>query len=197
MDLKAVLGDAYKEGMTLAEVEAALAGITMHTEADVKKNFVAKPLFDKTASELAAAKRGAGAAAEKAKTDLDAAMDRIKALEDDAKAAKRDSEIAKNSAALISQGYSAELAKATAEAMADGDMAKVLANQGTFLATKTQAIKEELMKGTLPPAAGGSASGGGAIDYDAAKEKAIKDGDDLEYLRLCRAEAEAKAAKKN
>ena len=62
MDLKAVLGDAYKEGMTLAEVETALAGITMHTDEEVRTNYVAKRLFDKTASDLAAAKRGAAAA---------------------------------------------------------------------------------------------------------------------------------------
>ena len=195
MDLRAVLGEQYKENMTLAEVEAALAGIVMHTDDEVKTNFVAKRLFDKTASDLAAAKRGAGAAAEKAKTDLDAALERITTLEAESKAAKRDSEVAKNTAAYVALGYSEELAKSTAEAMADGDTAKVNANLAAFVAQKTQSIKEELMKGTKPPAAGGSASGGGVFDYAKAKAAALASGNDIEYMRLCREEAEQTAKK--
>ena len=195
MDLKAVLGDAYKEGMTLAEVETALAGITMHTDDEVRTNYVAKRLFDKAASDLAAAKRGAAAAGEKAKTDLDTALESIATLEADAKAAKRDSEIAKTTAALIAQGYTEELAKSTATALADGDVATVITNQGSFIAKKTDSIKEELMKGTKPPAAG-SGSSGGATDYPALKEKALESGNDAEYMRLCRLEAEEKAKNK-
>lgn len=192
MDLKAILGDQYKENMTLAEVETALAGITMHTDAEVREQFVSKKLFDKTASDLAAAKRGAGAAAEKAKTELDTALERIAVLENDAKAAKRESDIAKNTAAYVALGYSQELAKSTAEAMVDGDTAKVNANLAAFVAQKTQSIKEELMKGTKPPAAGGSASGGG-FDYAKAKADALASGNDIEYMRLCAEEVKQTA----
>jgi len=70
----------------------------------------------------------------------------------------------------------------------DGNTAVVLANQGKFLEAKTQSLKDELLRGTLPPAAGGS--GPGTIDYARAKADAMQAGDDLEYLRLCRVEAE-------
>lgn len=194
MDLRTVLGDQYRENMTQAEIEAALSAIVMHTDDEVKNNFVSKRLFDKTASDLAAAKRGAGAAAEKAKTDLDAALERIATLETNEKAAQRKASIAEYTATLTAQGYSAELAKKTAEAIADGDMATVMANQGAFLTAKTQSIREELMKGTKSPAASGGASGG--VDYAKLKEEALKAGNDIEYMRLCRVEAEQTAEKK-
>lgn len=194
MDLRTVLGDQYKENMTQAEIEAALSSIVMHTDEEVRTNFVAKRLFDKTASDLAAAKRGAGAAAEKAKTDLDAALDRIATLEANEKAAQRKATIAEHIATLTAQGYSAELAKSTAEAIADGDMATFMANQGAFLTAKTQSIREELMKGTKPPAASGGASGG--VDFAKLKAEALQAGNDIEYMRLCRVEAEQAAEKK-
>lgn len=58
-------------------------------------------------------------------------------------------------AQLVSQGYEAKLAQETAEAMADGDMAKVIANQTKFLATHDNALKAEILKGTPTPPAGG------------------------------------------
>lgn len=194
MDLRTILGDQYREDMTLAEIEAALTPIVMHTDDEVRNNFVSKRLFDKTASDLAAAKRGAGAAAEKHKTDLEAALERIATLENNEKAATRKATIAEHVATLTAQGYSAELAKATAEAIVDGDMATFMANQGAFLTAKTQSIREELMKGTKPPAASGGASG--AVDYAKLKEEALKAGNDIEYMRLCRIEAEQTADQK-
>lgn len=58
-------------------------------------------------------------------------------------------------AQLVAQGYEAKLAQKTAEAMADGDMAKVLAYQTEFLTTHDNALKAEILKGTPTPPAGG------------------------------------------
>lgn len=182
MDLKAILGDQYKEGMTFDEVSAILEGITMHTDQDVKANFVSKKLFDKTASDLAAAKRTAKTAVGEAQSEQDKLLERISALETTLKESAREAKIAEDSAALVAQGYSAELAKATATAMADGDTATILKNQGVFLAEKTQSIKEELLKGTKPPAAGGAANGGG-IDYEKSKKDALEHGDDFAFAQ--------------
>jgi len=57
---------------------------------------------------------------------------------------------------LMAQGYEAELAQETAQAMADGDMAKVFANQTKFLATHDTKLKADILKGTPTPPAGGS-----------------------------------------
>ena len=51
MSLKALLGDAYREDMTVAEIEAALAGRRI-VDADSLPKMVSKEVFDKTASEL-------------------------------------------------------------------------------------------------------------------------------------------------
>lgn len=56
MDLKKLLGDSYKEDMTLEEVEAALKGRKL-VDPDTLPKSVSKDVFDKTASELARYKK--------------------------------------------------------------------------------------------------------------------------------------------
>ena len=61
MDLMTLLGDAYKENMTLDEINIALSGRDMIDRSELNANFVSKKLFDKTASQLAEEKRKNGA----------------------------------------------------------------------------------------------------------------------------------------
>jgi len=56
MNLKELLGDAYREDMTLEEVEQALEGINL-VDPDKLPKSVSKEVFDKTASELARVKK--------------------------------------------------------------------------------------------------------------------------------------------
>ena len=188
MDLKKLLGADYKDGMTLEDVNAALANRDFMDKSEAEKlanNRAAatKRLLDAANLKLAEAnKQGATTG-----SDLATALARIETLENENKAAKRDASIATTKASLIAQGYDDALANETAIAMVDGDMAKILENQGKFLTSKTQAMKDELLKGTRPPAGGGSGTG---RDYTAAKNKALAEGNDLEYLRLSREEAE-------
>lgn len=188
MDLKTLLGDAFKEGMTLAEVEAALADKDMidRSEAETmatNRAAATKRLLDTANKKLAEAqKKGTETGNENA-----ALLERINALEERDKANTRLSNIATHKASLIAQGYAEDLASATAEALVDGNTAVVLANQGKFLAAQTAKIKEDLLKGTKPPAAGGNS--GGAVDYAKAKEKALAAGDSMEFARLVTAEA--------
>lgn len=190
MDLKALLGETYRSDMTLAEIEAALAGIVVHTDADVKANFVSKSIFDRTASQLAEAKRNGTAAADKAKTELDQALERIGVLENEAKESKRNASIAETKASLIAQGYDDKLAGETATAMADNDMATVIVNQGKFLAAQRESMQEQLLKGTKPPAAGGAAAGGSSRDF----EKEIQEAQAAHDFARARALMREKAA---
>lgn len=188
MDLKTLLGAAYKEGMTLEEVDAALADRDLMDKSEAEKlannrTAATKRLLDAANAKLAEANKHGEATG----ADLATALARIEVLENENKTAKRNESIAATKASLIAQGYDDALANETAIAMADGDMAKILENQGKFLTSKTQAMKDELLKGTQPPAGGGSGAG---VDYTAAKNKALADGNDLEYLRLCREETE-------
>lgn len=158
MNLNELLGDAYKENMTIDEINAALASVDFISRAEVEKNFVSKKLFDKTASQLAEEKRKNStqkAAADDANTQL---MERITVLENEVKESKRNESIASTKASLIAQGYSDALAAETATAVADGDFQKVIENQGKFLANKTKELEEQALNGTKAPA-GGSATG--------------------------------------
>lgn len=154
-DLRTILGDAYREGMTLAEVDTALADIELMTKADAEtmatqRAAATKRLLDTANKKLADAnKKSTDVGAENANL-----LERIAALEERDKANTRASEIATHKASLLAQGYTEELAAATAEALVDGNTAVVLANQGAFLAAQTAKIREEVMQGTKPPAGG-------------------------------------------
>lgn len=56
MELKDLLGESYKEGITVEEITAALAGKTLVDPSTLPKS-VNKDVFDRTASELASTKK--------------------------------------------------------------------------------------------------------------------------------------------
>lgn len=142
------------ESMTPEEKVAALEAY----EPDMS-GFVAKATFDKTASDLAAAKKSL----------------REKMTEDEAKAAKAAEEHAALLArvqeleheravsgymnAYLAMGYDEKLAKSSAEALAKGDMDAVFKNQKIHADNREKALRTELLKGTPPPAAGGNDTG--------------------------------------
>lgn len=121
--------------------------------------YVSKSVFDKTASDLAAAKKSL----------------RDKMTEDEAKAAK----VAEDQAALMAElealrtekmvagyvnsyltmGYDEKLAKSSAEALAKGDMDTVFKNQKIQADNREKALRTELLKNTPPPAAGKTDAG--------------------------------------
>lgn len=139
------------ESMTTEEKLAALEAY----EPDMS-GFVSKATFDKTASDLAAAKKSL----------------REKMSEDEAKAAKEAEERAAMIARLeeleheravngyvtsyLAMGYDEKLAKSTAEALAKGDTATVFANQKTHIENREKELRAELLKQTPPPPAGGT-----------------------------------------
>ncbi len=194
MDLKTLLGDAYKEGMSHEEIDAALADRDLIDKSEAEtlatnRAAATKRLLDQANKKLAeATKKSNDAGAENANL-----LERINALEERDKENTRQATIAQHKASLIGLGYDDALATETATAMVDNDMAKIIVNQGKFQAAREQAMKEDLMKNTENPAGGGSGAGG--VDYAAAKAKAIQEGNDLEFLRLSRMEAEQTSEK--
>ena len=100
---------------------------------------------------------------------------RERMTEDEAKAAKAAEEHAAMMAELealrtekliagytnsyLTMGYEEKLAKSTAEALAKGDMDTVFKNQKTHADAREKALRTELLKGTPPPAAGGTDTG--------------------------------------
>ena len=107
--------------------------------------------------------------------------------------AKRVSEF---KAKFIAQGYDEALAEDTAKAMADGDSAKVFANQQKFLDEYAKQVKADALKKTPKPTPG-AGGGTGEMDYAKKIEEARTNGDfaAVAYYTRLQAEAEAQAKK--
>lgn len=121
--------------------------------------FVAKSVFDKTASDLAAAKKSLKekmtedeAKAAKDAEEREALIARVQELEH--------KELVSNyTTSFLALGYDEKSAKATAEAMAKGDMDTVFANQKTHNENREKTLRAEWLKETPPPAGGGADKG--------------------------------------
>nr|DAN86598.1 MAG TPA: protein of unknown function (DUF5446) [Caudoviricetes sp.] len=116
--------------------------------------YVSKDIYDKTASELAAKKREL----RQKMTDDEAAKEKEKEererVEKEYADLKRKTAISENKAQLIAMGYDEKLAEETAEAIVDGDTAKVLANQKKNLDAYGKKVRTEALKDTPKPAGG-------------------------------------------
>lgn len=166
------------ETMSAEEKLAALEGFEM-PEPDYS-GWVQKDVFDKTASDLAKAKKDRNGA-EKEKSDLET---RLAELE-------RKDKISTTKDKYIANGFSVELAQATAEAFVDGDMDVVLENLTKHATDVATAAKDKALHSTpKPPASGGSDYG--KIDYDAEREKALAAGDYTKAAYYARQKIEQK-----
>ncbi len=113
--------------------------------------YVKKDLFDQTASELAAKKKELRekmsedeAAKQKEQEDRETMQKELAAL-------RRENSVSKNKAKLVALGYDEALAEDTAEAMADGKMDKVFANQQKHLEAYGKKVRAEALKDTPKP----------------------------------------------
>ena len=158
------------ESMTAEQKVEALLKVEVPEKIDLSGS-VKKDLFDKTASELAEAKKtikGKMSEDEAAKAQADA--DR-KALEDKYTELLRKSTIAEHTARYIAMpGYDEKLARETAEALFDGNMEKVFENQQKANAAYEKKLRADLVKQDPKP----DGAGGGSEEKDEAVEFAKK-----------------------
>ena len=119
-----------------------------------KDGFVSKAVFDKTATEAADYKKqlrakqsDEEAKAAKEAEEKAALMARLEELE-------REKTVGTYTTSYLALGYDEKTAKATAEALAKGDMETVFANHKTHNETREKALRAELLKQTPPPASG-------------------------------------------
>ena len=140
------------------KVEKLLA-FEMEVPAADYSGYVKKDVFDKTASELAKMKKDALdrlSEEEKAKAIAQEEMDTLRARNAEL---EKNAKVATYKAKFLANGYSEELAAANAEAVVNGDMDTVFANQQKFIAEHDKAVKASMLGGTkTPPAGGGSGS---------------------------------------
>lgn len=119
--------------------------------------YVKKELFDQTAHDAADWKKKYNARLtdeEKASAER---QQKIEEMEAELETLRREKTVSSYTADYLALGYEEKLAKETAEAVADGDFAKVMANQKKFLAKYEQTIQANLLKDTpRPDSAGGT-----------------------------------------
>ena len=154
MDLKELLGESYKDGMTVEEITEALAGVELPKD---------------NSAELAKLKESvtkANAEASKYKKELSAKLsdDERKAKEDAEKweqiAKERDEllrekNISTHKAKFLENGFSAELADSSAQAIVDGDFETVFKNLGEYRKSIEKQFKAENID-NMPKPNGGS-----------------------------------------
>ena len=150
MDLKVLLGEAYKDGMTFEDVQTALESYElpkdMSSEVEKLKNAVSK-----ANSEAADYKRQLKAKMsddEKASTERDEAY---RQLQEDYNALTKRVTVSDNKAKLIAMGYAEDLADKAALAMADGDMVKVMEYQASHLKSFEKSVMSRTIQNTPKP----------------------------------------------
>ena len=138
------------------KIEKLLAYEMEETKPDYS-GYVKKDVFDKTASELAKMKKEALdrlSEEEKAKAIAAEEMNTLRARNAEL---EKNATIATYKAKYLASGYSEDLAGATAEAFANGDMDTVFANQSKFLEQHDKQVKASMLGGTKTPPAGSGA----------------------------------------
>lgn len=172
MDLKALLGDKYKEDMTLEDVIEATKDIDV-VQSSVLDDYVLKSVFDtqkkKTddaAHDAAEWKRKYRAQLNEDEKNKQEREDMNAKLMEELETLRKEKTVSEYERAFITQGYDSKLAHETAIALAEGDMQIVFTNQNKFNESLRKEASKQLLNNTPEPPAGNQ---GGQ------KTKAIKD----------------------
>ena len=154
MDIKDLLGDAYKEGMSAEEIAKALEGISLPTDnsAEIDRLKTALSKSNSEAADLKKQLREKMSAEEvKAKEDAES----MEALIKERDALLREKTVAGYKAKYLALGYDERLANDSAEALANGEFDKVFENQKKNGETAEKKIRADVLKETPKPEGGG------------------------------------------
>jgi hypothetical protein len=156
MNIKDLLKDAYTEGMSVEDIEKALESVEMPTDNSAEIDRL-KAALSKSNSEAAEFKKQLREkmSAEELKAKEDA--EKIEELTKERDALLREKTISSHKAKYLSLGYDESLANETAEALANGDLDKVFANQKKHNESVEKKIRADVLKETpLPEGGNGS-----------------------------------------
>ena len=150
MKLKDLLKDAYKDGMTTEEIEAALEAVEIPDDqsAELKK---LKDANSKLSSENAEWKRKHREALSEEERKAQEVADELKQLREQNATLLRESGVAKHKAKFLGMGYDETLAADAATAMVDGDMEKLFTYQQKHQEALEKKIRADALKGTTKP----------------------------------------------
>lgn len=116
--------------------------------------YVSKEQFDKTASELAAKKKELKDKMTDEEAKKKEQEEKQEEMQKELDSLRRESEVSKNKAKLVALGYEEALADETAEAMADGKLDVVFANQKKHLEAVEKKVRADALKETPKPKGG-------------------------------------------
>lgn len=150
MNIKELLGESYREGMTIEEIEKALEGVSAPEDnsAEVER---LKAALSKSNSEAANYKKQLREKMSEDEQKKQKEQEEREELQSKYDKLLRESVIAKNKAKLIALGYEEALADDTAIAMADGNSEKIFSNQQKLLSSFEKRIRAEVLKDTPKP----------------------------------------------
>ena len=150
MKIQDLLKDAYKEGMTLEEIETALADIELPEDqtAEVER---LKAALSKSNSENAEWKKKHREALSEEEKKAQETADLLKQLQERNAELERESGLAKHKAKFLGMGYEESLASDAAAAMVDGDMEKLFSYQQKHQEALEKKIRADALKGTPKP----------------------------------------------
>ena len=150
MKLKDLLKDAYKDGITVEEIESALADVEIPADLSAELERL-KNANSKLSSENAEWKRKHREALSEEERKAQETADRMKQLEEQNAALLRESGVAKHKAKFLGMGYEEALANDAATAMVDGDMDKLFTYQQKHQEALEKKIRADALKGTPKP----------------------------------------------
>ena len=150
MKLKDLLKDAYKDGMTTEEIEAALADVEIPADQSAELERL-KSSNSKLSSENAEWKRKHREAMSEEERKAQEMADRMKQLEEQNATLLRESSVSKHKAKFLGMGYDEALAGDAAVAMVDGDMDKLFSYQQKHQEALEKKIRADVLKGTPKP----------------------------------------------
>jgi DNA-binding transcriptional MerR regulator len=150
MKIQDLLKDAYKEGMTVEEIQAALASVELPADQSAEIERL-KKANSNLSSENAEWKRKHREALSEEEQKAQELAERMKQLEEQNAALLRESGVAKHKAKFLGMGYEEALANDAAVAMADGDMDKLFTYQQKHQEALEKKIRADALKGTPKP----------------------------------------------
>ena len=148
-DLKSLLGDKYKDGMTIEDILA----LDVETDNTAYDNL--KKRLDEIASEAAGYKKQLRANMSEAEKKAAEDAEKYAAIVAERDQLKAEKTIAENAKGLVAIGYDDTLATEVATALYNGDAATVIKAQAKFVDAQKKAVLANAVKDTPVPPAGG------------------------------------------
>ena len=181
MTLKDLLGDSYKEGMTAEEITAALENVEAPKDLSAEVNSL-KETISKKNSEAAEWRRKYESTLSESEKKEQAALEQAKKDAEELATLRKQTAVAGYKASYLAMGYSEELAADTAEALYNGDNAKLFENQKKHMESVEKKAREDALRGSGRPGGSGDGENGGedsegvklAKELGAAKAEANK-----------------------